>query len=354
MRLSSLTDAQYATILQLAEIAGKPVTVTRPWCVDRLQKTLDKNAAEAQINMTRDSVSNRDVIGIAFGLPLDAADDEIRSDNNCNWIRSFPIKPNATSKTVICAFNDKLPNIIAVHKFLRFKLSPYVPRPMRCTHCGAFGHLASACKNTAVCDHCAVKGHSAEACTSIEDTTKIKCINCRGKHRSSDKACPRYVTNCKILELAHKSTPPLPFRQAQALWVKAQNDQRDKPESGRTAPVSETAPGAEVIKLTYAQAISANKRERNNRRSAEAAASAPVAADPIGLRKADIEVIVTSLAMLNLIACAVLQEEPASESKLRTKDIVQTLHQQLVNILIIDTTYSPELCTKCVPKWATF
>lgn len=51
------------------------------------------------------TATNRGPMGIAFGIPLDAVDDEMRADNGCIWVRSFPVNNAADSKTVLFSLN---------------------------------------------------------------------------------------------------------------------------------------------------------------------------------------------------------------------------------------------------------
>jgi hypothetical protein len=310
LRLSPLSDAQQQVILQLTELAGKPVTVSRPWCVDRLQKAAQKSAANAAQAATMANC----IVGIAFGLPLDASDDDLVSDNNAAcMVRSFPVKQSTNTKTVLFAFK------------------PYVPRPMRCTNFGAFGHLASSCKNTIICDHCSAKGHSLEHCSAANDATKARCVNCRGRHRTSDKTCPRYITNRQILEFAHKSTPPLPFREAQAKWVEAQKASKNKAEPAEHG--GQTAPPTDAISITYAQAVRSKKRERSQRQSAASSEPTPAISNQVSFDKGDLEAIITNALALNLVACSVLQSEPATEAKQKANGILQKLQQSLIDLL---------------------
>lgn len=82
LRLSALTDDQYAKILNLTEFAGHAVVVSRPWCLDRVEKATVREASGPHLQSVRSATTtNRGRIGTAFGIPLDAADDALREDS---------------------------------------------------------------------------------------------------------------------------------------------------------------------------------------------------------------------------------------------------------------------------------
>ena len=71
--------------------------------------------------------------------------------------------------------NASLPKDISIG-YLRVKVDPFIPNPLRCFKCQKYGHGAQRCSSAAVCPKCALKH---------EDP----CANCEGAHPSSSKDC---------------------------------------------------------------------------------------------------------------------------------------------------------------------
>ena len=68
--------------------------------------------------------------------------------------------------------------------YLKVKVDPFVPNPLRCFNCNKFGHTSQRCKTTVKCQRCGKDKHE-EQC----DGPQI-CSNCNGPHAASAKECP--------------------------------------------------------------------------------------------------------------------------------------------------------------------
>ena len=77
--------------------------------------------------------------------------------------------------------NANLPKDIRIG-YLRVKVDPFVPNPLRCFKCQKYGHGAQRCSSAAVCPKCALE-HEGPC------TNPPKCVNCEGAHPSSSKDC---------------------------------------------------------------------------------------------------------------------------------------------------------------------
>lgn len=61
----------------------------------------------------------------------------------------------------------------------------------QCMRCLNFGHGTRNCRLKARCNICTL-GHITDSCPSKDaDDIEIKCVNCGGSHRSTDRACPK-------------------------------------------------------------------------------------------------------------------------------------------------------------------
>ena len=75
--------------------------------------------------------------------------------------------------------NMSLPKDIHIG-YLRVKVDPFIPNPLRCFKCQKYGHGAQRCSSAAVCPKCALEHE--DPCTN-----PTKCVNCEGAHPSSSK-----------------------------------------------------------------------------------------------------------------------------------------------------------------------
>ncbi|GBM13225.1 hypothetical protein AVEN_259134-1 [Araneus ventricosus] len=113
------------------------------------------------------------------------------------------------TKHMVLTFNTtQLPSHIKAG-YLRCKVRPYIPNPIRCYNCQRFGHSKAACRGKQTCSTCASVDHIASDCTSIEP----RCMNCDQPHPADSKDCPQWKKEKQIQELHEKITkfvvPPL-------------------------------------------------------------------------------------------------------------------------------------------------
>lgn len=95
----------------------------------------------------------------------------------------------------VITFNSRvLPDFINIG-YLKIKVRPYIPNPMKCRKCLAYGHTKNWCnKSEEFCNKC------AQALPHDSCTEKL-CKNCNGEHYSNFKKCPIYVKESKIMEI---------------------------------------------------------------------------------------------------------------------------------------------------------
>ena len=77
--------------------------------------------------------------------------------------------------------NASLPKDIRIG-YLRVKVDPFIPNPLRCFKCQKYRHGAQRCSSAAVCPKYALE-HEGPC------TNPTKCVNCEGAHPSSTKDC---------------------------------------------------------------------------------------------------------------------------------------------------------------------
>ena len=105
--------------------------------------------------------------------------------------RKGPDSERIATNTLFLTFSmAKLPESIKV-AFLRVKVTPFVPSPMRCFTCHRFGHISKFCKETPKCERCGQDKHDGSQCDAV-------CTNCKGQHSASSRACPRWIQESAI------------------------------------------------------------------------------------------------------------------------------------------------------------
>lgn len=88
----------------------------------------------------------------------------------------------------------QLPESVRVG-YLKVRVTPFVPSPLRCFKCQHFGHGSRACKAQEICRECGQAKHDG-ACS-----TPKHCVNCKGGHASSSKECPLWKKEQEIQKI---------------------------------------------------------------------------------------------------------------------------------------------------------
>ena len=119
-----------------------------------------------------------------------------------------------TDNIVLTFDGSDLPPAVVVG-YVRVKVRPYIPNPMRCFRCQRFGHTRTRCNGRSTCSKCASTDHTDEAC----DSDTPWCINCgegQSPHASFDRSCPTYLQEKEINAI--KATRNVSFREAREIY----------------------------------------------------------------------------------------------------------------------------------------
>jgi len=111
-----------------------------------------------------------------------------------------------------------LPKAVSVG-YLIVEVSPFIPNPLRCFKCQAFGHTKFTCKKAPVCAFCGEAEHvqPGERCTATP-----KCINCSEQHPSFSPKCPIWQNEKEICNI--KITKNTTFPQAREIFNQRRPD----------------------------------------------------------------------------------------------------------------------------------
>ena len=112
------------------------------------------------------------------------------------------------TNTVIVTFNgDTRPDKLYVG-LCRVSVRPYIPNPRQCYNCYKFRHTKNFCREKdEICGKCGQTGHGYDDCNGSPF-----CVNCKGDHPSSSRACPVWKQEKRIVEL--KVTENISFTEA--------------------------------------------------------------------------------------------------------------------------------------------
>jgi len=81
---------------------------------------------------------------------------------------------NKPTGNVVISFPATLPSTVYIG-YLR-----YIPQPMRCQKCLAYGHISAKCRRDVKLGRCGQR-HSWENCPVKDDMTQVVCINCKSE-----------------------------------------------------------------------------------------------------------------------------------------------------------------------------
>ena len=110
-------------------------------------------------------------------------------------------------KTATIVLTFALPNVPDKIKagYSILKVQPFIPNPLRCFKCQAFGHHQSTCKKEELCPKCGLAAHGLAECEA-----PVKCVNCGGDHPVFASSCPKWKLEkeiCRVKTLNNISFP---------------------------------------------------------------------------------------------------------------------------------------------------
>ena len=200
LKVCCSSKEQQNRLLDLHKFGEDDISVTLPWSAQ------NPNKYEKSIQ-TRNNTRAQNYIKVVLkGIPLSLTDDQIRHETESIGIRRIQIKKEGIlvpSTTVIATFSKEQPPPQYLYiGFMRFSHEPYIPPPLRCDNCQAFGHHKSRCKYSMRCSHCS-EAHSYTQCNNKDKPPK--CTNCGGKHSAAYKKCEAYLITQHNLDIKDTS-----------------------------------------------------------------------------------------------------------------------------------------------------
>ena len=115
--------------------------------------------------------------GIIFGVSTELTDADIVSETGALAARRLTRRVEGENKptgNVVISFPETLPSSVCIG-YLRYRVKPYIPQPMRCQKCQGYGHIAANCKRDVKCVRCG-QGHSWENCPVKDDEVRLEIV----------------------------------------------------------------------------------------------------------------------------------------------------------------------------------
>ena len=116
--------------------------------------------------------------------------EELR-DQGVRGVRRLHRRENGSTvptDTLVLSFcQETLPAKVRV-AWRSTRVRPYVPNPIRCFKCQAYGHMASSCRGKERCGRCSSTEHKSSACKAA----KPRCA-CSGEHEAWSRDCPKLL-----------------------------------------------------------------------------------------------------------------------------------------------------------------
>ena len=210
----------FAVAKGIKGIAGEPkdvkfirtgllIEVTRQTHSDNLLKTTTFVTIPVRVTAHKSLNTRKGVIRCQelAGLDEEEIQNELASQHVVHVKRIYVDRGKKATHTYIMTFEaTELPRSIKIG-YINARVGVYVPNPLRCFKCQKYGHGSNRCTGKEICSKCAGE-HSVENCTS----DIFCCANCTtdNDHTASDRACPVYIKEKKVLLIKHTENISFP------------------------------------------------------------------------------------------------------------------------------------------------
>ncbi|GBM55711.1 hypothetical protein AVEN_196608-1 [Araneus ventricosus] len=118
-------------------------------------------------------------------------------------------QPIDTKHLILTFHSPRIPESVRAG-YIKLKVRPYIPNPLRCFKCQRFGHSKASCRGNLTCARCAEAGHDSSNRTESE-----KCVNCKGSHTSFSRLCSAWKFEKEVI--AEKVKKGISFLEARRL-----------------------------------------------------------------------------------------------------------------------------------------
>ncbi|GBM80764.1 hypothetical protein AVEN_10629-1 [Araneus ventricosus] len=170
------TRKQAQQIIQLKSLDTIPVTVS----------------AHATLNSSKGVISCGELLHVPMEEVLKGFQPQ-----GVTHIQRIKIRQNGqlidTKHLILTFHSPKIPDSVRAG-YIKLKVRPYIPNPLRCYKCQRFGHSKASCRGTLTCARCAEAGHDSSDCKA-----SAKCVNCKGSHTSFSRLCSAWKFEKEVI-----------------------------------------------------------------------------------------------------------------------------------------------------------
>lgn len=200
--------------------------------------------------------SKDSAVGVIHGVSKDIPDEELQQVL-CSIAPLRSSRRLGQSETVKLVFNTTRSPEYVVLGHTRFKVLPFIEKPLQCRKCFNFGHVGGACTKRQLCPRCGGP-HSREIC----DADHPQCVNCGNHHESTSISCPEYKKEESIHKLKNEAKMDyLSAKKAIGTGVSSE-ETNQRPGPSKSITLSSASPGA----TSHSTAV--RKLDQNPRREA--------------------------------------------------------------------------------------
>ena len=197
LRIKCLNDTERSAMISQHKIGDVKVTYSDPF------KRVNTNLQQ----------------GIIFGVDIDISEEELKHETDAFKVKRITKKISGlerSTKQIILFFENEFPQYVKIG-WKRFRVSQYIPDPIRCYNCQRYGHRATTCRSQKRCSVCA-GSHNVADCQEIqkneEERKAPKCSNCGGKHPTSYKGCPNFKIALQITKVQFMAPTRITYAEA--------------------------------------------------------------------------------------------------------------------------------------------
>ena len=158
LRILCRSDSEKKIMMETRFLAGHRVEFSEPYVKPRNRL----NALNRRIIFNVEEDVPVEQITQELGIPATRIIRRVRGEN-------------IVTEQVILYFNGTIPDII-YFGWRRYRVSVYIPDPIRCYHCQKFGHKANQCRSTVKCPICSGRHSFANCDAQKNDEDKRKAV----------------------------------------------------------------------------------------------------------------------------------------------------------------------------------
>ena len=236
LKIVAKDEAQRNQLLKIKSLNDKPVRTSIPFSLTF--KPLSNNKPPP----VKKQETVYFVKGVVFGLLENEENlNEIALEIGAHHIHRLG-NPEFSKATLIAYPKETvLPEFLEVNG-RKYRVHPYVSKPMRCDRCQCYGHRTGSCTREVVCSRCA-GNHAYVDCL---EKTKLKCANCGEAHSAAHRSCAVYIKTQAALKIRAEQNITFADAMLKVDEIQSENVNVDVPKTNGVTYASKVKNGIEI------------------------------------------------------------------------------------------------------------